>query len=126
MIKATSLSDGKLNHLFSTRGEADLARNNPLTTSNDSFNGVTYLAQFDTQVAQHLRGNTFTLTHKAEQKMLGANVTVLEAPRFFLGQRQHCASPLCEPVEAVPIIKKVRWGGAFSLKCFAYPLSELI
>src|SRR5579884_710948 len=43
MMKATSFIHSKLNHLFGTRGKADLARNDPPATSNDIFNGDAHL-----------------------------------------------------------------------------------
>src|SRR5258708_36059228 len=56
--------------------------------------------------------------------MLGANVIVLEALRFFLRQRHDVTCSFCEPVESA---KKLRGGRVFSLAYYPpYQLSELI
>src|SRR6266571_969945 len=125
MIKSTSFIHGQLNHLFSAWRQAELAEHNAVATPNNMLNGLTYLLQFDTQVTQHLSGNAFAFAHQAEQKMLRANVIVVEAMRLFLGQRQHIACSLREFVESLTV-HQIQRSSVFSLECFAHPLCELI
>ena len=59
------------------------------------------LVQLDAQVAEHLGGDAFALAHQAEQKMLGADVVVVEALRLLLRKLQDFSRPLGEFVEAI-------------------------
>ena len=57
------------------------------------------LVQLDAQVGQHLGRDAFALAHQAEQEMLGPDVVMVEALRFFLRECQDFARSFGEFVE---------------------------
>src|SRR6266487_1227052 len=106
MIEATCFIHSELNHLFRAWSESKLTENDTLAPSNDRFNGMTDLVDFDAQIAEHLRGNALPFAYQSQKKMLCADVVVLEVPRFFLRQRQNVTCSFGEQVEATNKIRR--------------------
>ena len=104
MIQAARFIDGQLDHLFGARRQADFAQHDAVAPPNNKFNGAANLVQFNAQITQYFGGNALALTHQTEQQMLGADVVVLEALRFFLGQAQHFPGSFCKPVKPISIV----------------------
>src|SRR5437660_12284512 len=104
MIQATSFINGKLNHFFGTRGEADLTKDNTVATANYKFNGTANFVEFNAEVTEYFSSNTFALANEAKKKMFCANIIVLEALCFLLSKAQNFASPLGKLVKTISII----------------------
>ena len=49
--------------------------------------------QVDAQTAQHVDGNAFTLAHKTQQQMLGADVMMTHEAGLIHGQFDHAFGP---------------------------------
>src|SRR5207247_2224218 len=62
----------------------------------------------DVQRLEGLGRNPFALVDQTEQDVLGADVIVIEHPRFFLSEDNHAPGPVGEPFEHV----SVPWAGA--------------
>jgi hypothetical protein len=124
MIQSSRFIYGKLYHFFRTRSESDLTGNDMPSTPYNRLNGVTYLVYLDAQVSEHLSSNALTLTHQSQQKMFCADVTMLEALRLFLRQRQDVSRPFRKQVEWS---HKIRWSHVcFPMDYLPYQLIELI
>ena len=60
--------------------------------------------QRDVEALQRLGGDALALVDQAEQDVLGADVVVGEHAGLFLGQHDHPAGSVCEPLEhGVPL-----------------------
>jgi hypothetical protein len=104
MIQATGFINGKLNHFFGTRGEADLTEDYAVPATNDKFNGTANFIQLDAEVTLNFSSNAFPFSDESKQKMFRANIIVLEALCFLLGETQDFASPLRKLVKPISII----------------------
>ncbi len=104
MVQALSFIHSEFDHFFGAWGEANFPKNNAISTTYNSFNGIANLVQFDAEVAQYFGGDSFSFTYKTEQEMFGADVIMLEALGFFLSETQDLPGPLCELVKPVPIV----------------------
>src|SRR5437660_5615809 len=100
MMEASRFIDGKLHHALGTWGQTDFAGHEVISTANDAFDGLARLFEIDTQAREHFTGNTIPLTKQAKQKVLGADVVVVEALRFFLCELHDFAGSLGEFVKA--------------------------
>ena len=72
-----------------------------LAAADDELDGGADLAQLDAEVGQDLGGDAIALADEAQEQVLRADVVVVEALRFFLGQRQDAARSLGKLVESV-------------------------
>src|ERR1700736_4273713 len=104
MIEASRFIDSQLDHLFGAWSQTDFARHNTVSTSNDRFNGAANFLKIDAQAREGFRGNTFTLTHKAKQKMLCSDVVVLEALSFFLGKLHDFPGSLSKSAKSISVV----------------------
>ena len=95
------LVDGQLNHPLGAGGQGGLAKGRAFAAADCALDGADNLAGLHAQLAQNLDGNAVFLAHKAEQQMLGADIVVVEAQRFFLGQRQNATRTLGEAIQFV-------------------------
>jgi hypothetical protein len=84
MIQAASFIDSQLNHLFGTRSQANLTKDDAISTPNNKFNGAANLIQLNAQITQYFCSNTFTFADKTEKKVLCTDIVVLEALGFLL------------------------------------------
>src|SRR5436305_11154591 len=119
MSKATCFIHGELNDFFRPRGQSEFTENDPLSTSNDSDNGVTYAIDFDPQVAEHLRSDALSFAYQSQKQMFRAYAGVLEMLCLFLCQRQHVT---CSFGKQVRTTKQLCGSGVFSLDDFAEQL----
>ena len=101
VVQAARFVDGQLDDLLGARRQADLADDGAVAAADDELDGGADLVQFDAEVGEHLRGDAVALADKAEQQVLGADVVVVEALGFFLGERQNPARSFGELVESV-------------------------
>ena len=104
MVQTARFIDRQFDHLFGTRRQANLPQDNPIAPTDDKFDGAANFIQFHAEVAQNLRGNPFALTDEAQEQMLGADVVVVEALRFFLGETQDFPGSLSKFVKAVAVV----------------------
>src|SRR5690625_7251786 len=70
-----------------------------LPTTNDLLDLLTYRVERDAKGFQRLGSYPIALVNEAQQNVLGANVVVIEQPGFFLGEDNHPAGPVGEPLE---------------------------
>ena len=86
VVQAPRLVDRQLD-TFLARGVRPIS---PMTmrlaAADDELDRGAHLGQLDAHVAEHPGGDALALAHQAEQQMLGADVVVVEALRFFLGE----------------------------------------
>src|SRR5256886_3605783 len=68
MIQAASFIDSQLNHLFGTRSQANLTKDDAISTPNNKFNGAANFVQLNAQITQYFCSNTFTFAHKTEDR----------------------------------------------------------
>ena len=101
VAETARLIDGQLDHLLRAWCKADLAHDRAVATADDELDCGADFVQFDAEVGEHLRGNAFTLSHQAEQQVLGADVVVVEAQGFFLSESEDATRPLGKLVEPV-------------------------
>ena len=73
----------------------------PIAAPDDELDRAADLGQLDAQVLEHACGHAVALADEPEQQVLGADVVVVEALRFFLRERQDLACPLSELVESI-------------------------
>jgi len=104
MIQAASFIDSQLNHLFGTRSQANLTKDDAISTPNNKFNGAANFVQLNAQITQYFCSNTFTFAHKTEKKVLCTDIVVLEALGFLLSETQDFPGPLCELVKPISIV----------------------
>src|SRR5260221_316430 len=101
VIQSPGFINREFNDFLGARRQADIAGDGAITPADDEFDSATHLVELDTKVTEDFRCNTFTLTYKAKQQMLGANVVVVKALRLLLRKLQDFACPLGEFVEAI-------------------------
>ncbi len=99
MCPRQRLAQRKLENLLRPRGEGDLAGGDLLTRPDDPHDLGTHALDGDVEALEDPRGETFLLTKKAEQDVLGPDVVVLERARFFLRENDHLTGSLCESLE---------------------------
>jgi hypothetical protein len=97
--EAQRLAQRQLEDLLCTGRERDLAGGDLLTRSHDPDNLCAHALDGDVEALEDPRGETFFLTEKAEQNVLGPDVVVLERARFFLRENDHLTGSLCESLE---------------------------
>src|SRR6266699_1815087 len=102
MVEALRFIDGKLHHFLRPWGQTDFTRHEVIPTANNAFDGLTSPFEIDPQASEHVAGHAFPLAKQAKQKMLGADVVVVEALRLFLGKTHGMPGPLGEPVKTPP------------------------
>ena len=93
VVQPPRLVHRQLDHLLGARRQADLADHHRLAAPDDELDRGADLGQLDAQVVEHAGGDAVAFAHQTEQEMLGADVVVVEALRFFLSQSQHLAAP---------------------------------
>ena len=79
--------------------------------ADDLLDLAAYGLQGDAERLERLRGDAFALVDQPEQDVLGADVVVVEEPRFFLRQDHDPAGPIGEPFEQ---LRASRSGGFVS------------
>src|SRR5436305_14110058 len=100
MVEMSRFINSEFQHMLGAWCETDFTRHEPIPTANDAFDGLASPLEIDTQAREHVTGHAFSLPDQAKQEMLGADVVVLEALRFFLSDLHDFSSSLGEPVKA--------------------------
>ena len=95
------LAQRELEHLLRARRERDLPGGDLVTLADDAGDLGAHLLDRDVERLEHARGETLLLAKEPEQDVLGADVVVLQRPRFVLGKNDHLAGSLCKPLEHV-------------------------
>jgi hypothetical protein len=80
-------------------GEGKLAGGDKLALTDNPLHLRANLLDSDVEVLQHARGESLFLPKKAAKNVLGADVVVLEAARFVLGEDDDLAGSLREAFE---------------------------
>ena len=96
MAESSSFINSELNDLFCSWREANLPRGSAFTSADDELHRGSDFGQFYSEARKNLGGYSVRLANKAEQNMLRANIVVIEALSFFLGQGKDSACPLRE------------------------------
>jgi hypothetical protein len=104
VVHATRLLEGDLDHLLDTRRRDDLLNDDPLVATEHGLDRLADLADFDAEVVEHLRGETFSLAEQSEKQVLGTDVRVMGALRLFLSKAEHLLRSLGEPFEGVQLL----------------------
>jgi hypothetical protein len=101
VIEAVSFAHGKLDGFFGTWGQAKLAENDAITTTNNEFYGVTDFVQVDTELGEYFGGKALLITCKTKEEMFCADIVMSEALGFVLSEAQNHSGFLGEPIEAL-------------------------
>ena len=101
VVEAARFVDGQLDDLLGARRQADLADDRLLAAADDELDGGADLVQLDAEVVEYLGGDAIALADEAEEQVLRADVVVVEALSFFLGEGQDAARSFGEFVESV-------------------------
>jgi hypothetical protein len=70
-----------------------------LPLADDLLHLLAHGDQRDVEVLERLGGETFALVDEPQQDVLGADVVVVQHPRFLLREHHHPSGPICEPFE---------------------------
>src|SRR3990170_3124011 len=95
MAHPTGLFDGQLEHLLGTGCQFETA-SGVATDAGQPLDHLLHPGWIEAQLAQHLSGDAPFLSDQAEQNMLGADVVVVQALSFFVGQTEDSPRPLSE------------------------------
>ena len=93
------LAQGQLEHLLGARGERDVTARRLLALADDLLDLGAHGLQRDVEALQRLGGDALALVDEAEQDVLGPDVVVGEHAGLFLGQHDHPAGSVSEPLE---------------------------
>ena len=129
VAEAERLAQRELEHLLRPRRERDLARGDLFTRPDDPDDLSAHALDRDIERLEYARGQSFLFAEEAEQNVLGADVVVLERPRFFLSQDDYLAGSLCESLEHDPSLLwrvSVCSVGMFSGLLLAYLLRYMV
>ena len=91
VVELARFFEGELDDAFGARGEHHLLLHGLPAAADDRFDFGPDLRQVDAEGLQHFGGEALAFADDAEQDVLGSDVVVAEALRFFL--RQHDAAP---------------------------------
>ena len=93
VAQAAGLVHGQLDDLLGTRRQADLADHSAVAAADDELDGGADLVQLHAEVGQHLGRHPFALPDQTEEKVLRADVVVVEAQSLLLGEGQDPDAP---------------------------------
>ena len=109
--------DGELDDFLGARRQADFAQHGAVAAADDELDGRADLVELDAEVGEHLRGDAVAFADEAQQEVFRADVVVVEALRFFLGERQDAPrrsvnlsnlSAMCIPLDAATVRQRLR------------------
>jgi hypothetical protein len=104
VIEAMGFINGQLDNFFGTWGQADLAENGVITTTNNEFYGVTNFVQVDAELGEYFGGKALLITCKTKEEMFRADIVMLEAQGFVLREAQNHSGSLCELLKPTSIV----------------------
>ena len=93
------LAQRELEHLLGARREGDVAARRRATLADDLLDLVADGLERDAEGFERLGGDPLALVDEAEEDVLGADVVVIEEPRFFLGEDDNPAGSVSEAFE---------------------------
>src|SRR5690606_9206370 len=93
------LAEAELEDLLGPRRERDVAGGRGATLADDLLDLRADGLERDPERLEGLGGDAFALVDEPEQDVLGADVAVVEEPRFLLRQDDDSASAVGEPFE---------------------------
>ena len=93
------LAQRQLEHLLGARGERDVAAGGLLALADDLLDLGAHGLEGDVEALQSLGRDALALVDQAEQDVLGPDVVVGEHAGLFLGQHDHPAGSVGEPLE---------------------------
>src|SRR5262249_38568193 len=97
VIEVAGLLDRILDHLLGSRRLRQLAGRPDLRARLDEFFGLqSYFAAADVEVFEDVGGDPGAFLDESEEDVFGADVLVVEALGFLVGQLHHLASPVRE------------------------------
>src|SRR6202042_2526981 len=99
VAEADRLAQCELEHLLRQGSKRDLAGDGRLTNSDGAYHFAPHPLDRDVERTERARGDAFPLAHEADQDVLGPDVVVLEAVRFFVSQDHDVTGSLCESLE---------------------------
>jgi len=89
----------ELEDLLGARRERDVPRRAAAALTDDLFHLAAHGLERDAERLEGLGGNAFSLMDQPEQDVLGADVVVVEQPRFLLSEDNDTAGPVGKPFE---------------------------
>ena len=98
MIQQARFIRGQLDYFLCAWSETNFAEYDPITATNDEFNGTTHFIKFDAKIMQDMCGNTSLFTYQSQQQVFRTNVIVLETLGLLLCIGQHAFGSHSEPV----------------------------
>src|SRR5580765_64754 len=101
ITELTGFQERELEDLLRPRGERDLTGRHRLPAADRLFHLGPNRGELDAEGSEASCADTLTLRDEAQQQMLGPDVVVVEEPRFLLGEHDHAAGALREPLEHV-------------------------
>ena len=101
VAEAAGLVDRELDDLLGARREADLAHDGAIAAADDELDGGADLVELDAEVGEDLRRDALAFADEAEEEVLCADVVVVEAEGFFLGECQNAARSLRKLIESI-------------------------
>src|SRR5580698_3198305 len=119
MVELACLFKRELDHSLRPRGKHHLLLHGLSAPADDGFDLLTDLRKVDAKGLEDFGGQAFALGDNPKQNMLGSNVVVSEALRFFLSK--HDAAPRSLG-EGLP--HRHRSGSSFPLSINTYNLLE--
>ena len=100
------LAQRQLEDLLGARGERDVAGRGLLALADDLLDLRAHGLERDAEALEGLGGDALALVDQAEQDVLGADVVVVEHAGLFLGQDDHPAGSVGEPLEHAHLSSK--------------------
>ena len=94
VIKAPCLVNSEFDNPLRSGGKTHLPANASFPSPNNIFYSAAHLIEFHIKAGKHLCGDALTLPKQTEQYMLGANIVMVEALSFLLGQAEHLSCSL--------------------------------
>src|SRR5579859_4265153 len=104
MVEAARFVNGQLDHLFGAWRQANFARNWTVSTANDMLDRPAHFLNIHVEAFEYCGGDAPAFVHQAEQKMLSADIVMLETLRFFLGKLHDPSGSFGEPVKFVAVV----------------------
>src|SRR6476620_1014375 len=101
ITELTGFQEGELEDLLRAGGERDLTSRHRLPATDHHFDLGPSRGKCDAQGSEGLCADTLTLRDETQQQMLGPDVVMVEERRLLLGEHDHAAGALREPLEHV-------------------------
>ncbi|MBA7481177.1 hypothetical protein ES707_16647 [subsurface metagenome] len=94
VIKAPCLVYSEFDNPLRSGGKPHLPANASFPSPNNIFHSASHLIEFHIETGKNLCGDALTLPNQTKQYMLRANIVMVEALSFLLGQAEHLARSL--------------------------------